>query len=112
MTVCLTEPGKRTAPELPIPDEPVRLKERVRAELDSDPETGNERVLNATFLATQLWRGWGPELRARGMRRREFFAAARGHSQEIRLWIVGERPWEHCASGLAGRVRRRVGPLE
>lgn len=96
-------------PGLSIPEEPLRLKARVRAELESDPEAGDALVREAIFLARPLWRRWGEELRARGMRRRDFFAIARGYSQEIRLWVVGERPWEHCASGLAGRVRRRVG---
>ncbi|MGI8648827.1 MAG: hypothetical protein ACR2KW_00365 [Rubrobacter sp.] len=112
MTVCLTTETEKTDLELELPEEPLRLKERTRAELEADPEAGNAKIADATFLAQPLWKGWGAELRSRGMRRREFFAIARGHSQEIRLWVVGERPWEHCASGLAGRVRRRVGPRE
>lgn len=113
MTVCLTEPKPKTnPPELIIPEEPLRLKLQTRAELESDPESGDAKIRDATFLAQPLWKDWGPALRGRGMKRREFFAAARGYSQEIRLWVVGERPWEHCASGLIGRVGRRVGPLE
>ena len=33
---------------------------------------------------------------------------ARGYSGELRLWVVGERPWDQCVAGLAGRVRRRL----
>lgn len=99
-------------PELLLPEEPLKLKLRIRAELEADPVAGNEKIRDATFLAQPLWKGWGKKLRAQGMQRRHFFAVARGYAPEIRLWIVGERPWEHCVSGLAGRVRRRVGPLE
>ncbi|MDQ3794089.1 MAG: hypothetical protein M3316_00160, partial [Actinomycetota bacterium] len=35
---------------------------------------------------------------------------SRDYSDELRLWVVGERPWDHCAAGLAGRVRRRLLP--
>ncbi|WP_119067213.1 hypothetical protein [Rubrobacter indicoceani] len=94
--------------ELSPPEEPLRLKLQTRAELEGDPPAGNAKVKDARFLAQPLWRAWGGELRARGMQRRHFFAIARGYSAEIRLWVVGERPWEHCVSGLAGRVRRRL----
>ena len=42
------------------------------------------------------------------MDRARFLEISRGYSDELRLWVVGERPWSHCVSGLAGRVRRRL----
>ena len=32
------------------------------------------------------------------------------YGNELRLWVVGERPWEQVASGLAGRITRRLAP--
>ena len=37
-----------------------------------------------------------------------FLQISRGYADELRLWVVGERPWDHCAAGLAGRVQRRL----
>jgi hypothetical protein len=37
-----------------------------------------------------------------------FIEISRGYADELRLWVVGERPWDHCAAGLAGRVQRRL----
>jgi hypothetical protein len=42
------------------------------------------------------------------MDKARFLEIARSYSAELRLWVVGERPWIHCVSGLAGRVRRRL----
>jgi hypothetical protein len=42
------------------------------------------------------------------MDRARFLEISRDYSGELRLWVVGERPWDHCAAGLAGRVRRRL----
>jgi hypothetical protein len=114
LTTCLIEPKttREAGAELPLPEEPLRLKFETRAELEADPEAGIAKIEDATFIAQRLWRRWGEELRESGMQRRHFFAVARGYSAEIRLWVVGERPWEHCVSGLAGRTRRRLEPRE
>jgi len=37
-----------------------------------------------------------------------FLEISRGYAGEIRLWVVGERPWDHFAAGLAGRLLRRL----
>ena len=37
-----------------------------------------------------------------------FLEISRGYAGEFRLWVVGERPWDHCAAGLAGRLLRRL----
>jgi hypothetical protein len=37
-----------------------------------------------------------------------FAEISRGYAGEFRLWVVGERPWDHCAAGLAGRLLRRL----
>ena len=93
---------------LPLPGEPARIKAETRALLEESPEEGARVVEDATFVAGPLWEGWGETLEGLGMDRARFLQIARGYSDELRLWVVGERPWNHCVSGLAGRVRRRL----
>ena len=44
------------------------------------------------------------------MDREQFGQIVTGYGNELRLWVVGERPWAHYVSGLAGRVERRLMP--
>lgn len=39
-------------------------------------------------------------------------AICHGYERELWLWLVGERTWSHCVSGLLGRVARRSGEGE
>jgi len=100
----LNEPRKK----LFLPPEPSSLKAETRALVERSPEEGMRLVDDAHFLADPLWEEWGTELIGAGMDYERFLQIARGYAGEIRLWVMGERPWEHCASGLAGRVLRRL----
>ena len=91
-----------------MPDEPVQLRDDVRARLEDSPEEGARLVGEANFVADLLWEGWSETLDASGMDHDRFVQIARGYSGELRLWVVGERPWDQCVSGLAGRVKRRL----
>ena len=93
---------------LPLPGEPAELRAQTRALLEDSPEEGARVVKDATFVADPLWEEWGETLQRGEMDRARFLEIARGYSGELRLWVVGERPWNHCVSGLAGRVRRRL----
>jgi hypothetical protein len=93
---------------LPLPGEPAGLRAETRALLEESPEEGARVVEDATFVAGPLWEVWGETLEEFGMDRARFLEIARGYSDELRLWVVGERPWDHCVAGLAGRVRRRL----
>ena len=93
---------------LPLPGEPAELRAETRALLEESPEEGARVVEDAAFVAGPLWEEWGETLERDGMDRARFLEIARGYSAELRLWVVGERPWNHCVSGLAGRVRRRL----
>jgi hypothetical protein len=42
------------------------------------------------------------------MDRERFGQIVAGYGNELRLWVAGERPWQHYISGLAGRVERRL----
>jgi len=91
-----------------LPDEPDRMRAETRALLDESPEEGNRLVNDGYPLAGLLWEEWGAELREAGMERERFDEITRGYAGEIRLWVVGERPWDHCVAGLGGRVLRRL----
>ena len=93
---------------LPLPEEPAGLRAETRALLEESPEEGSRVVDDATFVADPLWREWGEGLEQAGMGYERFLEIARSYAAELRLWVVGERPWDHCVVGLAGRVWRRL----
>jgi hypothetical protein len=89
-------------------EEPLKRRAETRALIEGDPEEGLRLVNEGQPLADLLWEEWGTELESAGMDRERFHEIARGYSSEIWLWAMGERPWEHCVVGLAGRVLRRL----
>ena len=93
---------------LPLPEEPAELRAETRTLLDDSPEEGTRVVDDATFVADPLWEVWGEDLEKAGMGYERFLSITRGYAAELRLWVVGERPWDHCVVGLAGRVWRRL----
>jgi hypothetical protein len=93
---------------LPLREEPVELRVEARASLEESPEEGSRLIGEAAFVADLLWEDWGNLLEPAGMPYNRFLQISRGYADELRLWVVGERPWDHCAAGLAGRVQRRL----
>ena len=91
-----------------LPEQPAQLRAAMRALLEERPEEGARVLGDASFVADLLWEEWRENLEDAGMGRDRFLEIARGYSGELRLWVVGERPWDHCVAGLAGRVRRRL----
>ncbi len=102
----------RALEKLPLREEPVELRVQTRALLEESPEEGARLVGEATFVADLLWEDWRGTLEPAGMPHERFVEISRGYSDELRLWVVGERPWDHCAAGLAGRVQRRLPATE
>jgi hypothetical protein len=91
-----------------VPEEPLKLRAQTRALLEESPEEGASVVEDATFVADSLWDEWGTDIEGSGIDHNRFIEIARAYSGELRLWVVGERPWDHCVAGLAGRVLRRL----
>ena len=89
-------------------EEPLKPRAETRALIEEDPEEGLRLVNEGQPLADLLWEEWRAELEGAGMDRKRFREIACGYSGEIWLWAMGERPWEHCVAGLAGRVVRRL----
>jgi hypothetical protein len=100
----LNEPLK----ELPLPPEPAELRAETRALVEDSPGEGIRLINEARFLADLLWMEWAEKLEGADMGYERFLQIARGYADEIRLWVVGERPWDHCVAGLAGRTLRRL----
>ncbi len=94
--------------ELVPPDEPEELRAETRALVEDSPEEGNRLVKDGRFLADPLWEKWGAELEDAGMSYERFLGITRGYEAEVRLWVIGERPWDHCVAGLRGRLLRRL----
>jgi hypothetical protein len=95
-------------PTLPLPEEPVALKNKTRSLLEQSPEAGQQLLAAGEWIAAPLWKRWRIELVPYGMKRAQFLGIVVGYRNELRLWVMGERPWDHCVAGLAGRVARRV----
>ena len=93
---------------LSLPDEPATVRTDTRALLEESPEEGSRKVNDARFVADLLWDEWEGQLEAGTMGYERFLEISRGYNNELRLWVVGERPWDHCVAGLAGRVTRRL----
>jgi len=93
---------------LPVPDEPTELKADTRDLLEDSPEEGGRVVADTAFVSDLLWEEWKTELQGAGMGYGRFMQISRSYAGEFRLWVVGERPWDHCAAGLAGRLLRRL----
>jgi len=91
-----------------LPPEPSEARAETRALLEESPEGGTRTIHDARFVAEPLWQEWGGRLEGAGMGYERFLGISRGYAGELRLWVVGERPWEHCVAGLAGRVTRRL----
>ena len=99
---------ERAIESLPLPDEPTGLKAETRALLEESPEEGSRVITDAAFVSDLLWEEWWDELEDASMDYDRFVEISRGYAGEFRLWVVGERPWDHCAAGLAGRLLRRL----
>ena len=94
--------------DLAIPPEPLEVRARARALAEQAPERGLALVAEGGWIAGLLWEAWAPELERAGLDRSSFGEIVTGYGRELWLWVMGERTWAHCASGLAGRVRRRL----
>jgi hypothetical protein len=93
---------------LSVPDEPTGLKTRIRALLEDSPEEGGRVIADAAFVSDLLWEEWRSDLEGAGMGYDRFLEISQSYAGELRFWVVGERPWDHCAAGLAGRLLRRL----
>jgi hypothetical protein len=89
---------------LPSVPEPAEVRERWwEAE-----RTGAPSVDLVAALTDVVWNAWGTVLHGAGADRAWVAAVLDGYRRELWLWTARERTWEQTASGLAGRVVRRL----
>jgi hypothetical protein len=91
-------------PRLHLPSEPDVVPWRARV---TDDATLDEVIEKEDGLAAWFWERWRVLERA-GMDRARFVSIVVGYRRELWLWIMGERTWTQCCSGLIGRVERRL----
>ena len=93
---------------LTLPEEPRALRSMARTLLDQAPETGLSLIVGGEWITDPLWECWRDLLQEHGMDRERFGQIVADNGNELRLWVVGERPWQQYISGLAGRVDAAV----
>jgi hypothetical protein len=98
--------GATTWADLSVPDEPVAQRSAWRAAID-DGRALSELVVAVDGPSAWLWDRLGSELGSVASSD-EFAAVVFGYRREVWLWLVGDRSWEQCFTGLAGRLRRRL----
>jgi len=98
---------ERGAPPLELPPEPEGLRVGLRDALlgGGDWLAG---FSDDICVGVWLWGRWRPALEPAGCTREEFVDIVVANRRELWLWLVGDRRWEQYATGLAGRVLRRL----
>jgi len=96
-----------TPVRLHVPDEPDRERWRAWVLEQATPE---EVIEKDQGIAAWLWERWRVLERA-GMDRDRFQDIVGSYQRELWLWLMGERTWAQCCSGLVGRIHRRLASL-
>ena len=91
-------------PRLHLPSEPDRALWWNRV---VESATLDEVIEKEDGIAPWLWDRWRV-LESAGLDRARFVAIVVGYRREIWLWLMGERTWAQCCSGLIGRIDRRL----
>jgi len=88
-----------------LTEEPVELRDRLRALAAAEPNRVRCRLVDE--VAQLAAEGVLPAFEARATKL-DVKAVCKGYERELWLWLVGERTWTQCASGLEGRFLRRL----
>ncbi len=83
--------------------EPLELRDRLRAVAALSPQQARDLLGTEMAEAVACRLPTPPSERAWA----EIAAACAGYRRELWLWLAGERTWQQCAGGLAGRISRR-----
>jgi hypothetical protein len=92
---------------LDIVEEPLGQRERWRREILCGRDLG-DAVRAPDGVAGWLWARW-PALPSLGVDAEGFRSLLLDYRREIWFWLEGDRTWEQCCTGLAGRIGRRLG---
>lgn len=89
---------------LHVPNEPDRSAWRDRVMADA---TLDEVLEKEDGVGRWLWDRWLVLERA-GLDQDAFISIVASYRRELWLWLMGERTWTQCCSGLIGRIERRL----
>jgi hypothetical protein len=103
---ALAEPDAPSSPQLLVPEEPVEKKAILRAAVGEDPIAGRAVALHE--VAAMLWLAWSEELSPFGLDEAGFAEIVAGATNEVWLWVMGDRPYDQLVATLAGRTLRRL----
>ena len=92
---------------LELPPEPAARRAELRDALLGGA-SWTEQFGEDLGIGDELWSAWGQTLEAAGMERATFDAVVAGYRREVWFWLLGDRVWEQVASGLGGRLARRL----
>jgi hypothetical protein len=100
------EPGEARL-RLDVPSEPEDLRTGLRDALlaGQDWRAGLPEEI---CIGSWLWDRWQPVLEPAGCTREAFVDSVVAYRRELWLWLLGDRRWDQYATGLAGRVVRRI----
>jgi len=88
-----------------LAEEPVELRDRIRALAAVAPAQARRVLVQEVALLAGGEVHSGFAAPATGL---DVECVCRGYERELWLWLVGERTWAQCASGLEGRFLRRL----
>jgi len=92
---------------LELPPEPTEVREWLRTTVLAG-EDPRGRTSGDSCLGALIWERWRSALEPAGLDRESFVEIIESYGREIWLWIIGDRQWEQCIEGLAGRAARRL----
>jgi hypothetical protein len=92
-------------PEIPVPE---ALWRSARDRIRDQPRSWPVDAADGHWLSDWLWAQWAVPLAACGVTPELLAATVVGYRQELWLWLMGQRTWQHIVSSLAGLVLRRA----
>jgi hypothetical protein len=99
------EPDSTSQPAFDLPEEPLEVKVLLRAGVGEDPVAG--RAAAVAKVAELLFDAWRETLAGLAVDEERFASVVTGASNEVWLWVMGDRPYDQLVASLAGRTIRR-----
>ena len=96
--------------QLTVVPEPMGLRRALRALAEEHPRRAAELLVHPDEVADHVWRWWGRDLEDAGLPKETFHDAVAEYRRELWYWLWGNRTWDQCSQGLAGRLSRDVEP--
>jgi hypothetical protein len=100
------EPDSTPQLVLAIPEEPLEVKTALRAIVGEDPIAGREAAL--AKMTEVLWDEWQDSLAPLGVDEQKFASIVAGATNEVWLWVMGDRPYGQLVASVTGRTIRRT----